>query len=202
MTTSTKKLDHILGGGKNPCDKRGIGYEESKEITTPTKTVFVKSLGKIEASPVHTPRKKIDLGQCSKSAQVKEAPRRQPQAQKVPQPNFPQAHIHQGKRPIMQNGSRKQARTAQPQSHGKAPMHAQGHGVGSAVRWSSSAGPAQPTSADRPVVCRWSCAGRPAQPTSAHEKWSMRWWCAGRPAQADQRTTHNQVRFFKTTSLY
>ena len=31
----------------------------------------------------------------------------------------------------MQNGSRKQARTAQPQSHGKAPMHAQGHGMNS-----------------------------------------------------------------------
>ncbi|KAK1578619.1 hypothetical protein Q3G72_031727 [Acer saccharum] len=75
-------------------------------------------------------------------------------------------------------------------------------GVGSAVRWSSSAGPAQPTSANRPVVYRWWCAGRPAQATSAHEKWSMRWWCAGHPAQADQRTTHNQVRFFKTTSLY
>ena len=80
MTTSTKKLDHILGVRKNPFHKKGIGYEDSKEISTPTKTIFVKSLGKIEASPVHTPRKKIDLGQCSRSAQVKEAPRRQPQA--------------------------------------------------------------------------------------------------------------------------
>ena len=104
MTSSTKKLD-----------KRGIGYEDSKEISTPTKTIFVKSLGKIEASPVHTPRKKIDLGQCSRSAQVKEAPKRQPQAQKVPQPNFPKAHIHQGKRPIMQNGTRKQTRPVQQQ---------------------------------------------------------------------------------------
>ena len=59
MTTSTKKLDHILGVGKNPCDKRGLGYEDYKEIPTPKKTVFVKSLGKIEASPVQTPRKKL-----------------------------------------------------------------------------------------------------------------------------------------------
>ena len=43
--------------------------------------MFVKSLGYKEASPVQTPRKKIDLGQCSNSAQVKVALRRQPQAQ-------------------------------------------------------------------------------------------------------------------------
>ena len=61
MTSSTKKLNHMLGVGKNPCDKKGIGYEDCKEISTPTKTIFVKSLGKNEASPVHTPRKKIDL---------------------------------------------------------------------------------------------------------------------------------------------
>ena len=78
MTTSTKKLDHILGVGKSPCDKKGLGFEVSKEISTPKKTIFVKSLGKIEASSVHTPRTKIDLGQCSRSAQVKVAPRRQP----------------------------------------------------------------------------------------------------------------------------
>ena len=62
MTTSTKKLDHILGVGKNHCDKRGLGFEDSKEISTTKKIVFVKSLGKIEASLVHTPKTKIDLG--------------------------------------------------------------------------------------------------------------------------------------------
>ena len=61
MTTSTKKLDHILGFGKNSCDKRGLGFEVSKESSNPKKTVFVKSLGKIEASPIHTPRTKVDL---------------------------------------------------------------------------------------------------------------------------------------------
>ena len=87
---------------------------------------------------MHTPRKKIDLGQCSHSAQA------QPQAQptRVPHTNFPQSQIHQGKRPIMQATPRKhpslgqhQSRRnpiqqpRQPQRHGKAPMHAQGHGM-------------------------------------------------------------------------
>ncbi|KAK1552620.1 hypothetical protein Q3G72_020482 [Acer saccharum] len=95
-----------------------------------------------EASPVHTSRKKIDLGQCSRSAHVKEAPRRQPQAQRirVSQVNILQQMTLNGKRPIMQNETRKQTRPiqqqrrfepAQPQSHGKAPMHAQGHGMNS-----------------------------------------------------------------------
>ena len=48
------------------------------------------------ASPVHTPRKKIDLGQCSKSAEVKVVPRRQPQA------NIPHHLAQRGKRSIMQ----------------------------------------------------------------------------------------------------
>ena len=39
----TKKLDHMLGVGKSPCDKRGLGYEEDKKISTSNKTVFVKS---------------------------------------------------------------------------------------------------------------------------------------------------------------
>ena len=96
MASSTKKLDHMLGVGKSPCDKRGLGYEDGKEISTSNKTVFVKSFGKQVASLVQTPRKKIDLGQCSQSAQVKVAPKRQPQA------NIPQHLAHQGKRPIMQ----------------------------------------------------------------------------------------------------
>ena len=62
MASSTQKLDHMLSVGKNPCDKRGFGYEDGKEISTSNKTVFVKSLGNKEASPMQTPRKKIDLG--------------------------------------------------------------------------------------------------------------------------------------------
>ena len=66
----------------------------------------------------------------------------QPQPQKAPHDNFPQAQIHQGKRPIMQNQQWKQPSLGQqqrrrdpiqlprqPQRHGKAPMHAQGHGM-------------------------------------------------------------------------
>ena len=46
MTTSTKKLDNILGVGQSPCDKRGLGFEVSKDCSNPKKTVFVKSLGR------------------------------------------------------------------------------------------------------------------------------------------------------------
>ena len=81
MTSSTEKLDLMLSVGKSPCDKRGLGFEDGKESTTSHKIVFVKSLYKKETSLVQTPRKKVDLGQCSHSAQVKEALRRQPQAQ-------------------------------------------------------------------------------------------------------------------------
>ena len=80
MASSTKKLNHILGVGKSPCDKRGLGFEDGKDISPSKKTMFVKGLGNKEASPVHTPRKKIDLGQCSKNAQVNVVSRRQPQA--------------------------------------------------------------------------------------------------------------------------
>ncbi|KAK0576480.1 hypothetical protein LWI29_018140 [Acer saccharum] len=144
IVSSTEKLDHMLGVGKSPCDKRGLGFEDGKESSTPNKTVFVKSLSYKEASPVQIPRKKIDLGQCSHSAQVKVVPRRQPQAQptRVPHANFPQIQLHQGKRPIMQTQPRKQPslgqqqrrrdpiqQPRQPQRHGKAPMHAHGHGM-------------------------------------------------------------------------
>jgi hypothetical protein len=86
----------MLSVGKSPCDKRGLGFEDGKETSTPNKTVFVKSLSNKEASLLQTPRKKIDLGQCSNSAQVKVAPRRQPQAQptRAPQANFPQQMAH------------------------------------------------------------------------------------------------------------
>ena len=120
MNSSTKELDHILCVGKSPCDKRGLGFEDSQEISSSKKTVFVKGLGNIEASPVHTPRKKIDLGQSSKNAQVKVAPRRQPQA------NIPHHLAQNGKRPIMQVQQRRRFEPSQPQRQGKAPIQAQG----------------------------------------------------------------------------
>ena len=93
----------MLGVGKSPCDKKGLGIEDGKVSSTPHKTVFVKSLSKNEVSLVQTPRKKLELGQCS-NAQVKVVPRRQPQAQpsEVRQANIPQHLAHKGKRPIMQ----------------------------------------------------------------------------------------------------
>ncbi|KAK0584894.1 hypothetical protein LWI29_020485 [Acer saccharum] len=144
IVSSTEKLDHMLSVGKSPCNKRGLGFEDGKESSTPNKTVFVKSLSYKEASPVQIPRKKIDLGQCSHSAQVKVVQGRQPQAQatRVPHANFSQTQLHQGKRPIMQTQPRRQPslgqqqrrrdpiqQPRQPQRHGKAPMHAQGHGM-------------------------------------------------------------------------
>ncbi|KAI9164818.1 hypothetical protein LWI28_002665 [Acer negundo] len=140
MASSTKKLDHMFGIGKSPCDKRGLGFDDGKETSTPNKTVFINSLSYKEASPVQTPRKKIDLGQCSHSAQVKVDPRRQPQAQpsRAHKDSFPQQMAYKGKRPIMQPQARKQARLVQqrryiepiqPHRHGKAPMQAQGYGM-------------------------------------------------------------------------
>jgi hypothetical protein len=32
MASSTKKLDHMLGVGKRPSDKRGLGYIDDKEL--------------------------------------------------------------------------------------------------------------------------------------------------------------------------
>ena len=89
LASSMEKLYHMLSVGKSPCNKSGLGFEDYKETPTPNKTMFVKSLGKKEASLVQTPRKKIDLGQCSHSSQVKVASTRQPQAQKVLHTNFP-----------------------------------------------------------------------------------------------------------------
>ena len=142
LTSSTEKLNHLLSVGKGPSDKRGLGFEEDKENLTPNKTIFVKSLGKKEASPVLTPRKKIDLGQCSHSAQVKVASRRQPQAQRVPHANFPQPKFHKGKTPIMQAqvneqpclGQQQRRRDPiqqprQPQRQWNAPKHAHGNGM-------------------------------------------------------------------------
>src|SRR5579862_8173120 len=139
IDSSTKKLDHMLGVGKSACDKRGLGYEDDKKISTSNKTVFVKSLRNEETSFVQIPRKKLEVGQSS-NAQVKMGPRRQPQAQpsRVPQANTPPHLAHNGKRPIMQPQARKQARPVQqrrwiepshPQRHGQASMRAQGHGM-------------------------------------------------------------------------
>ena len=80
MASGTQKLDPILSVGKNPCDKRGLGFEDGKDTSTSKKTIFVKSLENKEASSVQIPRKKLELGQCSNSVQVKVVPKRQPQA--------------------------------------------------------------------------------------------------------------------------
>ncbi|KAK0574789.1 hypothetical protein LWI29_029107 [Acer saccharum] len=129
IDSSTKKLDHLLGVGKSPSDKRGLGYEDGKKISTSNKTVFVKSLKNEETSFVQPPRKKLEIGQSS-NAQVKMGPRRKSQAQppKVPQANTPPKLAHKGKRPIMQPQAWKQPRPVQqrrwieptyPQRHGR-----------------------------------------------------------------------------------
>ncbi|KAK0572246.1 hypothetical protein LWI29_028494 [Acer saccharum] len=139
IDSSTKKLDHLLGVGKSPSDKRGLGYEDGKKISTSNKTVFVKSLKNKETSIVQIPRKKLEVGQCS-NAQVKMGPRRQSQAQppRVPQANIPPKLAHKGKRPIMQPQAWKQPRPVQqrrwieptyPQRHGRATIRAQRQGM-------------------------------------------------------------------------
>ncbi|KAK0584122.1 hypothetical protein LWI29_007953 [Acer saccharum] len=130
IDSSTKKLDHLLGVGKSPSDKRGLGYEDGKKISTSNKTVFVKSLKNEEISFVQPPKKKLEIGQGS-NAQVKMGPKRKTQAQppKVPQANTPPKLAHKGKRPIMQPQAWKQPRPVQqrrrieptyPQRHGRA----------------------------------------------------------------------------------
>ncbi|KAK0594029.1 hypothetical protein LWI29_020061 [Acer saccharum] len=57
IDSSTKKLDHLLGVGKSPSDKRGLGYEDGKKISTSNKTIFVKSLKNEETSFVQPPKK-------------------------------------------------------------------------------------------------------------------------------------------------
>ena len=80
MTMSKEKLDRMINDLMVRNDKRGLGFKNGEKTSIPNKTKYVKSLDKKEASLVQTPRKKIDLGQCSYSAQVKVALRRQPQA--------------------------------------------------------------------------------------------------------------------------
>ncbi|KAK0583521.1 hypothetical protein LWI29_037786 [Acer saccharum] len=130
MDSSTKKLDHMLGVGKSPCDKRGLGYEDDKKISTSNKTIFVKSLKKEETSLVQLPRKKLEIGQSS-NAQVKMGPRRQPQAKlpRVSQANIPPQLAHKGKRPIMQPQAWKQPRPVQ-QRRCIEPIHPQRQGQG------------------------------------------------------------------------
>ena len=62
MTMSKEKLDRMINDLNVPCDKKGLGLEDDKESPTPNKTMFVKSLGNKEVSPVQTPKKKLDLG--------------------------------------------------------------------------------------------------------------------------------------------
>ncbi|KAK0604218.1 hypothetical protein LWI29_013264 [Acer saccharum] len=139
IDSSTKKLDHLLSVGKSPSDKRGLGYEDGKKVSTSNKTMFVKSLKNEETSFVQPPKKKLEVGQCS-NAQVKMGPRKKPQAQppKVSQANTPPKLAHKGKRPIMQPQAWKQSRPVQqrrwieptyPQRHGRAPMRAQRRGL-------------------------------------------------------------------------
>ncbi|KAK0597388.1 hypothetical protein LWI29_024823 [Acer saccharum] len=95
---------------KSPCDKRGLGYEDDKKISTSNKTIFVKSLKKEELHLCNF-LEKLEIGQSS-NAQVKMGPRRQPQAQppRVPQANISPQMAHKGKRPIMQPQAWKQPR--------------------------------------------------------------------------------------------
>ena len=65
---------------KGQVTKGVLGFEDDKMSSTPSKTIFVKSMNLNESPPRQLPRKKLDLGECSRSAQVKEAPRSLPQA--------------------------------------------------------------------------------------------------------------------------
>ena len=51
MASSTKKLNHMIDVGKRPNDKRGLGFEDDKESSTPSKTIFVKSMNFKESPP-------------------------------------------------------------------------------------------------------------------------------------------------------
>ena len=70
MASSTEKLDHMLRVGKRPSDKRGLGYINDKDASSLSKTTFVKGINIKMSPPPQHPRKKIDLGECSRSAQV------------------------------------------------------------------------------------------------------------------------------------
>ena len=50
MAFSTKTLDHMLDIGKRSSDNRGLGFEDDKESSTLSKTVFFKSMN-IKESP-------------------------------------------------------------------------------------------------------------------------------------------------------
>jgi hypothetical protein len=129
MTSSTEKLDHMLRVGRKPSDKSGLGYIDDKDASSTSKSSVVMDKNIMMSPPPQHPRKKIDLGECSRSAQAFEAPKGQAQAhtQRAPQANFPQTQIFQGKSSIMQAQVGKQPR--QPQRQGKAPIHAKGNGT-------------------------------------------------------------------------
>ena len=144
MTSSTKKLDHMLGVGRKPSDKRGLGYIDDKDASSTSKTSLVMDMDFNMSPPPQHPRNKIDLGECSRSAQVFEAPKGQAQAhtQRAPHIIFPQTQKQHGKSSNMQAQTSKQPRLGyqqrrrdpiqqprQPQQQGKAPIHAQGNGM-------------------------------------------------------------------------
>ena len=75
MTSSTEKLDHMLRVGRKPSDKSGLGYIDDKDASSSSKTSVVMDMNIMMSPPPQHPRKKIDLGECSRSAQVFEAPK-------------------------------------------------------------------------------------------------------------------------------
>ena len=79
MASNMMILDHMLGVEKRPSDKKGLSYIDDKEASSLSKMTFVKSIDIKEPLSSQHPRKKIDLGGCSRSAQVKVAPKGQAQ---------------------------------------------------------------------------------------------------------------------------
>ena len=96
MASSTEKLNCMLGVGKRPSDNRGLSYFDDKEASSSSDITFVKSMDFKKSPPPQHLRKKIDLGKCSRSAQVKVAPKGQAhdQPKRAPHANFPQPKIH------------------------------------------------------------------------------------------------------------
>ena len=83
---------------------------DDKDASSTSKTSFVMDMNIMMSPPPQHPRKKIDLGECSRSSHVLVAPKGQAQAQtqRAHQANFPQPMIHNGKSSIMQAQPSKQ----------------------------------------------------------------------------------------------
>ena len=71
MTLSKKKLDAMVNDMKIPNDKRGLGFQNDKKISSTSKIMFLNGNGIKEASPPQHPRRKIELGESSKSGKMK-----------------------------------------------------------------------------------------------------------------------------------